>query len=76
MKNSEDCVHYYILPLPDGRECLGVCRDCGDEKVHYNSHDKAKRPHKNPNNGNVFYTHDLAMMPKRPLNHWFNTALK
>jgi len=31
------CKHYYELPPPDGRTSLGKCRNCGKEKLHYNS---------------------------------------
>ena len=34
---SEDCIHYYELPFPDGYTSLGKCRKCGHEKEHYNS---------------------------------------
>ena len=29
--------HYFILPTPNGRASLGVCRDCKVTKEHYNS---------------------------------------
>jgi hypothetical protein len=30
--------HHYVLPPPaGGSESLGVCRDCGHAKLHYNS---------------------------------------
>jgi hypothetical protein len=29
------CVHHYMLPEPNGaNEVVGVCKKCGDEKVH------------------------------------------
>lgn len=29
------CVHHYMLPEPSGvNEVVGVCKKCGDEKVH------------------------------------------
>ena len=31
------CVHHYVLEEPDGPESTGVCKKCGDEKVHTNS---------------------------------------
>ena len=31
------CVHHYVLEEPDGPESTGVCKKCGDEKVHINS---------------------------------------
>ena len=31
------CVHHYVLEEPDGPESNGICKKCGDEKVHINS---------------------------------------
>jgi len=29
------CIHHYMLPEPNGaNEVVGVCKKCGDEKVH------------------------------------------
>ena len=27
-----DCVHSYLIGLPDGRYSVGVCEKCGDER--------------------------------------------
>lgn len=29
--------HFFMLPPPDGRESIGVCKYCGLEQTHYNS---------------------------------------
>jgi len=35
MTETNACVHHYMLPAPNGTsEVLGVCKKCGDEKVH------------------------------------------
>ena len=31
------CVHHYVLEEHNGPESNGVCKKCGDEKVHTNS---------------------------------------
>ena len=32
---SKGCVHHFMLPEPDGvNEVIGVCKKCGDERVH------------------------------------------
>ena len=31
--------HIYMLPPPNGRECIGVCKLCGMTKMHFNSMD-------------------------------------
>jgi len=33
------CAHHFILPEPDGRESIGVCKYCNFEQLHYNSID-------------------------------------
>ena len=76
MNNSKDCVHHWMLPPPNGRESLGVCKFCDETKVHYNSTDMTKRPHKNPKTGDVFYTQDIAIYPGKPFYYWYNTSLK
>jgi len=32
-----ECIHYYVLPSPNGRESIGVCKLCGMTKTHFNS---------------------------------------
>ena len=31
------CSHIYMLPPPNGRESIGVCKLCGMTKTHFNS---------------------------------------
>ena len=33
----EEHAHTWMLPSPDGPTALAVCRDCGEERVMYNS---------------------------------------
>ena len=37
MSSKTKCIHFFILPTPDGRESIGVCKHCKLEQVHYNS---------------------------------------
>ena len=30
--------HHWVLPEPNGREAMGVCRNCKKKQIHYNSH--------------------------------------
>ena len=30
------CTHIYVLPPPNGRESIGVCKLCGMTKTHFN----------------------------------------
>ena len=31
------CVHHWMLPSPNGKEAMGICRHCGKKQMHYNS---------------------------------------
>ena len=33
----QECSHIYVLPPPNGRESIGVCKLCGTVKTHFNS---------------------------------------
>ncbi len=33
------CAHHFDLPRPNGPTCIGVCRHCGEERVHLNTTD-------------------------------------
>jgi len=51
MKDQTTCVHYFILPSPNGEECVGVCKHCGFTQLHKNfnksySWRKWEQPHK------------------------------
>ena len=36
--------HVYLLPTPNGRESIGVCKECGEQKTHFNSgNDRAEQ---------------------------------
>ena len=73
MQDLEECVHHWMLPPPNGRESLGVCKFCNETKVHYNSTDMAKRPHRNPKTGGVFYAPDIAILPGNSFYYWYGT---
>jgi rubredoxin len=34
------CSHIYVLPPPNGRESIGVCKLCGMTKTHFNHEDE------------------------------------
>jgi len=36
------CVHYWILPEPDGETCIGICKFCGEKRIFYNGLPKIK----------------------------------
>lgn len=42
MKDQTTCIHYFILPSPDGEECIGVCKHCGFTQMHKNSFGRSK----------------------------------
>ena len=37
MTDQSTCIHHFILPSPDGKDCLGVCKYCGFTQAHKNS---------------------------------------
>jgi hypothetical protein len=37
MPSAVACVHFWILPPPDGPTCVGVCKHCGATKLHKNT---------------------------------------
>ena len=32
MSKPIQCRHYWVLPTPSGRYCIGTCRQCGEQK--------------------------------------------
>tara|TARA_R100001510_G_C7571136_1_gene147492 strand:+ start:146 stop:361 length:216 start_codon:yes stop_codon:yes gene_type:complete len=42
------CTHHYIIEPPDGSSTgnglvsIGICKNCGDEKIHSNDYDAEK----------------------------------
>ena len=36
---SEQCVHHWVIDMPNGRTSQGVCKNCGDTSEFFNSYD-------------------------------------
>lgn len=40
MEAEVSCKHWWVLPPPDGRTALGVCKRCGQIRTFFNSTDE------------------------------------
>jgi hypothetical protein len=74
VQDLEECVHHWMLPPPNGKESLGICKFCDETRVHYNSTEVAKRPRRNSKTGAVVYTQDIAIFSGNSSYYWYSAG--